>query len=133
MGKKFVLVLAIVLMVLSGVPLFAQSTTAGSLTGVVTDSSGAALPGVTVELSGPAMQGTRSVVTDTEGRYRFVNVPVGENYKVVANLAGFQPVQKQVARVYLGQDATVNLTLRAAVTESITVTAEASPSGVTTS
>lgn len=125
MGKKFLLVSAAVLLILSGLPLFAQSTTAGSLTGVVTDSSGAALPGVTVELSGAAMQGTRSVVTDTEGRYRFVNVPVGENYKIVANLAGFQPVQKQVARVYLGQDATVNLTLRAAVSESITVTAEA--------
>jgi len=114
-----------VLLILSGLPLAAQSTTAGSLSGTVTDSTGAALPGVTVELSGVAMQGTRSVVTDSNGAYRFVNVPVGENYKVVANLSGFQPVTKTIARVYLGQDATVNLQLRAAVSESIVVTAEA--------
>ena len=97
MRNRFLLILAVALLILSGLPLFAQSSTAGSLSGTVTDSSGAALPGVTVELSGPAMQGTRSVVTDSSGTYRFVNVPVGENYKVVANLSGFQPVTKQIS------------------------------------
>jgi outer membrane receptor protein involved in Fe transport len=70
------------------------------------------------------MQGVRSVVTDAAGHYRFVNVPPGENYKVTASLSGFAPVSKTVARVFLGQEGTVNMTLRAAVAEAITVTAE---------
>jgi hypothetical protein len=103
---------------------FAQATS-GSLVGQVTDSSGGALPGVTVELSGTAMQGTRTTVTDGQGNYRFQNVPPGENYKLTATLSGFAPTSKTVARVYLGQEGTVNFTLKAAVSEAITVTAEA--------
>jgi outer membrane receptor protein involved in Fe transport len=122
MGKKLLVVLTLLLMT---TPLVAQSTTAGGLSGTVTDSSGAALPGVTVELSGPAMQGTRTVVSDASGNYRFVNVPPGENYKVTANLSGFAPATKNIARVYLGQEGHVDITLRAAVAEAITVTAEA--------
>ncbi|MGZ8829510.1 MAG: carboxypeptidase-like regulatory domain-containing protein, partial [Thermoanaerobaculia bacterium] len=78
--------------------LVAQSTTSGSLGGTVTDSSGAALPGVTVELSGPNMQGVRTVVTDSQGGYRFVNIPPGEGYKITASLSGFAPVTKNIAR-----------------------------------
>jgi Carboxypeptidase regulatory-like domain/TonB dependent receptor/TonB-dependent Receptor Plug Domain len=122
MGKKL---LISALMLLLAVPVFAQSNTAGALAGDVKDASGGALPGVTVELSGPAMQGTRTAVTDTSGHYRFVNVPPGENYKVAATLSGFQPQTKNVQRVFLGQEGTVDFTLRAAVSEAITVTAEA--------
>ena len=121
MCKKLLIVLTLLLMATAS---FAQSTTYGSLAGNVTDSSGGALPGVTVELAGAAMQGVRTVVTDAQGNYRFVNLPPGENYKVTASLSGFAPVSKTVARVFLGQEGTVNLTLRAAVAEAITVTAE---------
>ena len=98
---------------------YGQSTNAGGVNGTVTDSSGAALPGVTVELSGAAMQGTRTVVTDGTGQYRFVNVPPGENYNLTVNLSGFAPVAKTLSRVYLGQEATVDVSLRASVTEAI--------------
>jgi outer membrane receptor protein involved in Fe transport len=123
MVKKLLTLLTLLFVATS--PLIAQSTTAGAVTGAVTDSSGGALPGVTVELSGPAMQGTRTAVTDSEGNYRFVNVPPGENYRLTAILEGFAPVTKTVARIYLGQEGKVDFVLRAAVAESITVTAEA--------
>ncbi|HEX6179460.1 MAG TPA: TonB-dependent receptor, partial [Thermoanaerobaculia bacterium] len=74
---------------------------------------------------GSAMQGTRSVVTDSQGSYRFVNVPPGEAYRVTASLSGFAPQTKTVQRVYLGQEGRVDFELRAAVAEAITVTAEA--------
>jgi hypothetical protein len=46
---------------------FAQAT----LTGVVTDPSGASLPGVTVEASSPALiEKVRAAVTDGTGQYR---------------------------------------------------------------
>lgn len=123
MGKKLIISALVFLLV---VPvMFAQSNVSGSLAGNVKDASGGALPGVTVELSGPAMQGTRSSVTDGSGSFRFVNVPPGEGYKVTATLSGFAPTTKTIARVYLGQEGTVDFTLKAAVSEAITVTAEA--------
>src|ERR1700681_2901977 len=63
----------------------AQSTIAG----VVTDTTGAVLPGVTVEASSPALiEQARSVVTDTNGVYRIVDLRPG-TYKVTFTLAGF--------------------------------------------
>ncbi len=124
MGKRLLVLVSILSLLVTGT-VFAQSTTSGSLTGTVMDASGAAMPGVTVELSGAAMQGVRMAVTDGSGGYRFLNVPPGESYKVTANLSGFAPVSKTIARVYLGQEANVDLTLRNAVSEAITVTAEA--------
>ncbi len=123
MGKRILTSLAILLLVTTS--MLAQSSTAGSVTGAVSDSSDAALPGVTVELTGAAMQGTRTSVTDSQGNYRFSNVPPGEAYKLTAMLSGFAPLTKNISRVYLGQEAHVDLTLRAAVSEAITVTAEA--------
>lgn len=105
--------------------LFAQSTTAGSVTGSVIDEQGAAIPGVTVDLRGPAMQGVRTAVTDGKGEYRFSNVPPGLGYDLTATLSGFQTQTQQNFRVYLGKDAHYDITLRAAVSEAITVTAAA--------
>ncbi len=123
MGKK--LIISALVFLLAVPVVFAQSTTAGSVAGTVKDASGGALPGVTVELAGPAMQGTRSAVTDGSGSYRFVNVPPGEGYKATATLSGFAPQTKTIARVYLGQEAGIEFTMKAAVSEAITVTAEA--------
>lgn len=122
MTKKTLILLFIALCAVSA--LVAQTTSAGGVQGTVSDETGAVLPGVTVELSGPAMQGTRSSTTDSAGRYRFVSIPPGDSYRVVASLSGFQNVTKTDFRVSLGQEATVNITLRTAMTESITVTAE---------
>src|SRR4051812_6869139 len=123
--RKRLHILAAILCLVATLPLYPQSTTAGGVQGTVTDSSGAALPGVTVEISGSALQGTRTAVTGSDGTYAFHNIPPGESYKVTATLSGFAPTTKTVNRVYLGQEATVNLELRAAVSEAITVTAEA--------
>ena len=125
MTKRVFVILAALLCVVLTAPVFAQSTTSGGVQGTVVDTSGGALPGVTVELSGAAMQGTKSTVSGADGSYSFRNVPPGEDYKVTATLSGFAPVTKTVNRVFLGQEATVNLELRTAVSEAITVTAEA--------
>jgi len=61
--------------------LFAQRTT-GSLTGVVKDTTGAALPGVTVGVTGPNIVGTQTSVTNESGIYRVANLPPGD-YGVV--------------------------------------------------
>ncbi len=124
MYKRFSATATIVLCAaLWSVTLYAQTT--GSVAGTVTDATGAVLPGVTVELSGPSLQGLRSTVTDGAGAYRFRNVPPGDNYKVKATLTGFQSLTKEGIHVYLGQEGTVNLSIKAAITEAITVVGEA--------
>ena len=70
-------------------PLLAQSAIAG----VVRDSSGGVVPGVTVEASSPALiEGVRSVITDSSGQYRVVDLRPG-TYVVTFTLAGFNSVR----------------------------------------
>jgi len=57
--------------VLLGAPI-ANAQTTGSITGTVSDPSGAVLPGVTVTLSGERLiGGPQTQVSDTNGVYRF--------------------------------------------------------------
>ena len=67
----------------------------GSIAGAVKDPSGAVLPGVTVEAASPALiEQTRSVVTDSNGNYRIVDLPPG-NYTVTFTLTGFKTVRRE--------------------------------------
>ena len=102
----------------------ATAQTSGSVSGVITDETGAVLPGAAVNVSGPRLQGVRTATTDAQGRYRFSNIPAGDDYKVTASLSGFQPLTKEGLHVFLGQDATVNLQIKAALTEAVTVVGE---------
>jgi hypothetical protein len=85
----FVVVALLVLFLPSAV--FAQA----SITGVVKDSSGAILPGVTVEASSPELiEKVRTAVTDSDGRYRIVDLRAG-TYTVTFSLTGFTTVRRQ--------------------------------------
>ena len=105
--------------------LFAQ-TNAGSLSGRVSDGSGAALPGVTVTATNEATGFNRTVISETDGSYRFASLPIG-TYDVTADLAGFGSLTTKNVEVNVSTDRTLNITLKqATVKEQITVTA-ASP------
>jgi Carboxypeptidase regulatory-like domain len=67
---------------------FAQATT-GRIAGTVKDQSGAVLPGVTVTATETRTGFARTEVTDGQGAYGFVNLPLGD-YAVGAELIGFQ-------------------------------------------
>jgi len=64
----------------------AQTENSAQISGVVTDSSGAAIPGAKVVLSTPGFQATR--ITDRSGRFSFNNVP-GQEGSAQASAAGF--------------------------------------------
>lgn len=106
------------------VSLTIHAQTTGGLTGTVTDSSDASLPGVTVEIQSSSLQGTRTSVTDALGQYRFLLLPPG-SYSVNFNLTGFATQDHKNVRVSLGKDSTLDVVLRPAVGEEITVTATA--------
>ena len=78
---------AFVLMSVGLAPLTGQTT--GSIRGVV-ETSHTALPGVTVEAKSPNLQGTRSAVTDAEGRFNLTSLPPGQ-YTVTAPPRGLCP------------------------------------------
>ncbi|PYQ68655.1 MAG: hypothetical protein DMG04_31130 [Acidobacteria bacterium] len=50
----------------------------GRLTGTVTDTQGGVLPGVTVTAKSPALIGTRSVVSEADGKYSLPALPSGD-------------------------------------------------------
>lgn len=113
-------------------PMFGQEQTA-SIQGIITDSTGAALPGVTVEASS-ADRGQKLVVqSDSAGHYHFPSVPPGV-YTVTATLSGMQPATAKDVQAKLGTSPKVDLVLKvAAVSESVTVTAEPALVDVTSS
>jgi|RhiMethySRZTD1v2_1073278.scaffolds.fasta_scaffold12054_3 hypothetical protein len=113
---------SIVLMLLVAVPAWAQTT--GSITGTVTDNTGAILPGVTVTATSPALMGTQTSVTNENGQYRFPSLPPGE-YKLKYQLTGFGAVNREGIIVGIGFNAAVNVQLAVAnVSETITVSGE---------
>lgn len=83
----------------------AQDTTR-AIAGRIVDSQGLPMPGVTVTTTGS--QGTKTTVTDTEGRFTVPFLTPG-SYSVRVELEGFKPVDRSEIQVRLG--ATVELPL----------------------
>jgi hypothetical protein len=114
----------VVAMVSSAAPAAAQSITA-TIQGTVTDNQGLAVPAATVTARNVDTNVTREVVTDMDGVYRFLNMPVG-NYELVVELSGFSRYVRSGLTLALNQTAVVNAEIRpASVTEVVQVTADA--------
>ncbi len=93
----------------------------GAVRGKVSDKEGNALPGVAVTLTG-SKTAPRSVVTSTEGNFRFLNLPVGSDYAVKFELTGFRGVTRTELAVSYGRDIDLDITLdQASLEEQITV------------
>lgn len=102
--------------------LFAQTT--GSISGKITDTSGAALPGVTVETKSPALQGVRTAMSDSSGTYRFPVLPPGE-YTVTFQMDQWTSAPRKNVLVSLGKDTAVDVAMRPAASAEISVSAAA--------
>src|SRR5215470_4295678 len=100
---------------------YAQS----SLAGVARDTSGAVLPGVTVEASSPALiEKVRSVVTDSAGQYKIVDLRPG-TYTLTFSLTGFSTVKREGIELTAAGTTTVNADMKVgALEETLTVTGE---------
>src|SRR5215471_13501073 len=115
---------AVLGVLLCSLSLFAQ-VTAGTVSGTVQDSSGAALPGATVTIRNLDTGMARAITTDEGGRYAAPDLSLG-NYEVQAQLTGFQTEIRRGITLTVGRQAVVNLSLRVGqVNEQVTVTGEA--------
>ena len=102
----------------------AQMTTA-TLSGVVTDETGAVLPGVAVNVTNTATGSRRTVSSDAAGRFTAPQLVPGP-YEATATMTGFETLRHTGITLAVGQQANLTLAMKVgAVTEQVTVTGEA--------
>src|SRR5262245_16151696 len=109
---------------LLGTMAFGQAGINATLTGTVSDPSGALIPGVEVTAKNVDTGVMTTSITNESGSYRFPSLRPG-NYEVSASLAGFQP---QTYRLSLGTQAQLrqNFTLQVGnVAQAVEVTVAA--------
>jgi hypothetical protein len=80
--------LAVLLLVVMAMPVWAQRTT-GTIRGTVTDSTGAVVPGATVTATNTNTGFTRTATTNTDGLFVLSDLLVG-TYKIEIALTGFK-------------------------------------------
>src|ERR1039458_6233598 len=83
-----VMTAGLILAVISPDVLRAQGS-AASLSGTVTDSSGATVPDAAIQAKNLASSVTQSTTSDSQGRFRLPDLGIGD-YEVQASKAGFQ-------------------------------------------
>ena len=109
------MLLAVVFLISSA--LFAQ-TSRGTVTGIVTDSSGSAVPAATVELKGTQTGVVRSTTTNQSGVYRFDAVDLGE-HDLTVKANGFRTFANRAFNVQAAQ--TIGLDVRLEVGDNVSI------------
>jgi len=116
-----ILALLIVMLVRTGAR--AQLSTA-SLSGVVTDSTGAVIPGATITLTQTDTNFIRIAKSKSDGTYHEEFLPIGP-YKVSVSAANFKTLERGGIVLAVMQDATLDLKLDVGTqSETISVTAD---------
>jgi hypothetical protein len=106
--KEFTRSFLLLLLVLAAASAGAQSFT-GTVTGVISDEQGGALPGATVTLTGRT--GSRTAVTDASGQYRFTAVEPG-SYEIGVALTGFRPAKRENVPVTISKTVEALFTMK---------------------
>ncbi|WP_419804303.1 carboxypeptidase-like regulatory domain-containing protein [Terriglobus sp.] len=91
---------------------YAQTTSA-TVTGVVTDTTGAIVPDTNVELTNPTTGVSFKAKTNSAGSYRFGEVPPGPNYQLTVTHEGFASVSVKGIYVNVANVRSQNVTLNA--------------------
>ena len=95
---------------------------AGSITGFVTDPSGAALPHATITITNIGTGFEKTLTTDSRGGFTATSLPIG-NYSISAKMAGFAEAKSQTIVLNAGATVNVNLMLNVeAIKETVEVT-----------
>src|SRR5579875_380373 len=115
-------------LVLFALGLAAQTT---SLTGTVSDPSGAVIPSATITIVNAETGLQRTAVADSQGRYTFSLVPPG-TYKLTAKAPGFADVVIDKVELLVSQPGTVPIQFQKLGATTTTVEVEAAAAQVNT-
>ena len=123
-SRRTVVCVICVSVVLSLTPAFAQSTASGTVSGQVTDPTGAVVPGATVTLTDVATHEARTTTSNEAGRYIFVNINPG-TYDIGVTSKGFVQARIPAQKVVIGSVISGNVVLQVgAANEVVEVQAE---------
>jgi iron complex outermembrane recepter protein len=118
--RLFTIVVALVVALLPAAAM--AQIASGTITGLVRDSSGAAIPGATVRVINEGTGATVQAVSNESGSYRADPLAPGR-YRLETTLDGFDTAVRQVV-LEVGQTAVIEVTLTPArITEGVIVTA----------
>jgi hypothetical protein len=121
--KKFLLSLGVFVLAFSGVSMFAQD--GSGMTGTVTDVSGAVIPETVVVISNASTGVTFTQTTNSQGTYRFPNLPPQIGYVVTFTHTGFSSLKISDVELNVGVTRTQNASLVAGAIASVEVNAQA--------
>jgi len=121
--------LTLALIVLWSAALFSQGYF-GTVSGVLTDSTGAVVQGAKVTLIDEQKGYTFTTTSNNEGRYLFASIPPGM-YSVTAEMKGFEKAVVHHVRLSVSENPSANLTLNIA-TGKETVSVEAQTTTIAT-
>ena len=108
-------------------PALHGQTFRGTILGIVTDSSGAAVPGATISIKNLDTGLIRTVVTSDDGSYAAPELPIG-NYSVTVDKSGFKEGIVTGVRVEVSTDRRADFTLQPGeLAQKVEVTGEALP------
>jgi len=117
---RYVFVVALLLIVLAPARSQAQAVY-GSISGIITDPSGAVVPGATVTVTSVERKTTDTVVSNESGIYSKERLLPG-NYEVKAELQGFKTALYPSIRVNVDSQTPLNIKLeQGAISEAVTV------------
>src|SRR5437773_1331882 len=112
-------------------PSVSAQKTSGTITGTLTDPSGAVVPGATVSLVNERTGAARETATNEEGSFSFPELDAG-TYRINVNKAGFKKLSLRNVELHVADVTTLNLKMEmGAATETVMV--EAAPVAVNTS
>jgi len=108
---KLVLVVLLAVCVGGALPLWSQSASSGTVSGIVTDQSNAVVAGAAITLTDTSTNISRTGNSNATGRYFFADVTPG-TYSLTVAKAGFATTKTENQIVQVGVNLTVNLSLQ---------------------
>ena len=125
MSKKVMLSFVCLLVLALSSVAFAQSTTTGSIGGVVNNPAKEVVAGAAVTVKNLGTNKEDTSTTDDTGRFKVPNLQPGL-YSVTVNSSGFSPMTVDNVTVEIGRETTIEVALAVGpVTGTVDVTAEA--------
>ena len=115
------------------VPAALAQNVAGSITGVVTDSSGGTVPAARATARNAGTGASFNAQADADGTYWLRNLPVGA-YNITVEAGGFQKFEAKDVRLQVNEVARIDVKMSVgAITETVTVQGNAVTVDTTTS